>query len=120
MLLKIDVQGSELQVLQGRRPALDLIDEVYCECSFVELYEGQALADEVICHLRDRGFGWSAYTTWFTTERNLPASRLPVSSAGPVRAFESRMCHRLVSRLRCWLMIRLVVVQEAYPTGFAG
>ncbi|MHB8405676.1 MAG: hypothetical protein ACYDCJ_09670 [Gammaproteobacteria bacterium] len=29
---------------------------VYCECSFIELYAGQALADEVIAWLRERGF----------------------------------------------------------------
>ena len=29
---------------------------VYCECSFIEWYAGQALADEVIAWLRERGF----------------------------------------------------------------
>ncbi|EQD68205.1 methyltransferase, FkbM family [mine drainage metagenome] len=36
---------------------LDAFAWVYCECSFVELYAGQALADEVIAWLRERGFG---------------------------------------------------------------
>ena len=55
-LLKIDVQGFELQVLAGCDDVLDRFDWVYAECSFVELYEGQALADEVIAWLRDHGF----------------------------------------------------------------
>jgi FkbM family methyltransferase len=54
-LLKIDVQGLELEVLKGAGRALDLIDEAFIECSFVELYEGQALADEVVAFLLDRG-----------------------------------------------------------------
>lgn len=55
-LLKLDLQGGELDALRGAGKLLESIDDVFVECSFVELYEGQALADEVICHLRDRGF----------------------------------------------------------------
>lgn len=55
-LLKLDLQGGELDALTGADRLLDSIDAVFVECSFVELYEGQALADEVICRLRDRGF----------------------------------------------------------------
>ena len=55
-LLKIDVQGFELGVLQGAGDALDRIDEVYVECSFVELYTGQALADEIVAFLLERDF----------------------------------------------------------------
>lgn len=54
-LLKIDVQGFEFEVLKGATGLLDAVDEVYVECSFVELYVGQRLAAEVIEFLR--GFG---------------------------------------------------------------
>ena len=54
-LLKLDVQGNELDVLRGAGDRLDLIDEVFVECSFVELYIGQAYADDVVCFLRDAG-----------------------------------------------------------------
>ena len=54
-LLKLDVQGYELKALRGCAALLDQFQYVYCECSFVTLYEGQALADEVIAWLRDRG-----------------------------------------------------------------
>lgn len=47
-LLKIDVQGLELEVLKGATETLRRVDEALIECSFVRLYEGQALADEVI------------------------------------------------------------------------
>ena len=47
-LLKIDVQGNELEVLRGAVGTLDLVDEILVECSFVELYRGQARAEEVV------------------------------------------------------------------------
>lgn len=55
-LLKMDVQGYELQALQGCEELLDRFDYVYAECSFIELYEGQGLADGVIAWLRERDF----------------------------------------------------------------
>jgi FkbM family methyltransferase len=53
-LLKIDVQGSELDVLKGAD--LDQVGCVYVESSFVELYTGQALAAQVICYLDEHQF----------------------------------------------------------------
>lgn len=55
-LLKIDVQGYELQVLQGADQALSKFAYIYVECSFQELYENQALAAEVIHFLDLKGF----------------------------------------------------------------
>ena len=54
-LLKIDVQGLELEVLKGGREVLRQVDEALVECSFVELYDGQALADEVIAFMLENG-----------------------------------------------------------------
>jgi FkbM family methyltransferase len=56
VLLKIDVQGGELAVLQGAESILPSIDAVLVEVSFVELYAGQALADEVWHYLRSHNF----------------------------------------------------------------
>lgn len=55
-LLKLDVQGFELEALRGCEDMLDRFAYVYAECSFVELYAGQALADEVVAWLGARGF----------------------------------------------------------------
>lgn len=60
--LKIDVQGSELDVLRGAGALLDRFDWVYAECSFVELYGGQALAGEVATFLAAAGF--TAVASW--------------------------------------------------------
>lgn len=54
-LLKLDVQGYELEVLVGFGDKLRDIDYVYAEVSFVELYVGQRLAHEVIEWLAARG-----------------------------------------------------------------
>jgi FkbM family methyltransferase len=54
-LLKIDAQGGELEVLRGATRLLGDIDAAYIECSFVEFYAGQALADEVIAELLRHG-----------------------------------------------------------------
>jgi FkbM family methyltransferase len=56
VLLKIDVQGYEMQVLSGATASLARVDSVYVELSFVSLYDGQALAPEVIQFLGEQGF----------------------------------------------------------------
>ncbi len=55
-LLKIDVQGAELDVLHGAGAALDAVDEVFVEGSFTELYAGQPLVHEIVSYLAARGF----------------------------------------------------------------
>jgi FkbM family methyltransferase len=56
VLLKIDVQGFELEVLKGATDLLPHIDAIYVEASYVELYEGQALHEEVEHFLTEAGF----------------------------------------------------------------
>ena len=55
-MLKLDVQGFELQALAGCKSLIDNFDYVYCECSFVELYKDQKLAGEVVAYLGALGF----------------------------------------------------------------
>jgi FkbM family methyltransferase len=55
-LLKIDVQGFEIEVLKGCHGLLNSFNFVYCECSFVELYSGQSMACDVVEFLRKEGF----------------------------------------------------------------
>lgn len=55
-LLKLDVQGYELSALKGCERLLAAFRFVYLELSFVELYQGQALADEIVAYLQGRGF----------------------------------------------------------------
>jgi FkbM family methyltransferase len=62
-LLKIDVQGGELDVLKGATGLLDAIDTILVECSFLELYEGQPLADEIVRFLHGRQFRLTSVAT---------------------------------------------------------
>ena len=56
VLLKLDVQGFELEALRGAEALLSNIDEILIELSFVEFYAGQPLSGEVIAHLDARDF----------------------------------------------------------------
>ncbi len=55
-LLKIDVQGTELEVLVGSEEILPLFSAVYIECSYVMLYKKQALAEEIISWMQEHDF----------------------------------------------------------------
>jgi FkbM family methyltransferase len=55
-LLKIDVQGYEYEVLQGIGELTRQIEWIYVETSFVELYTGQRLHDEVAALLEGLGY----------------------------------------------------------------
>ncbi len=55
-LLKIDTQGYEAEVLAGAGELLRDFGALQLEVSFVELYEGQQLAEESVQLLRDHGF----------------------------------------------------------------
>jgi FkbM family methyltransferase len=56
ILVKLDVQGFELAALAGMPKLLAAATYVYVEVSFMELYEGQALAPEVVAWLAQRSF----------------------------------------------------------------
>ena len=56
LLVKLDVQGTELDVLAGMPRLLAAADAVLVEVSFVPLYENQSDASAVVAHLLDAGF----------------------------------------------------------------
>lgn len=55
-MLKLDVQGFEMQALSGCASLISNFDYIYCECSFIELYKGQKLAGDVISYLNSLDF----------------------------------------------------------------
>jgi FkbM family methyltransferase len=55
-LIKLDVQGYELEALKGGIDCLKSAKAVLAEVSFVEFYEGQPLFDDVVRFMADMGF----------------------------------------------------------------
>ncbi|BEI32959.1 FkbM family methyltransferase [Polynucleobacter sp. HIN5] len=55
-MLKLDVQGFEMEALKGCEALIEKFDFIYCECSFIELYSGQKLAYEIIEWLHHHKF----------------------------------------------------------------
>ena len=68
-LLKIDVQGYELETLKGCSKTLPHFSYIYVEASFIELYEGQALAHEVITYLANQNINLlGIYNTFYNNK----------------------------------------------------
>lgn len=55
-LIKVDVQGGELELFRGAGEILSLFNDIFVECSFVELYDGQPLAADVLGFLFSHRF----------------------------------------------------------------
>lgn len=72
ILMKLDVQGAELEVLMGAEQILRFIDAIYCEVSFVELYKGQPRATEIIQYLAQRQFELRGVFNMSTTKEYGP------------------------------------------------
>jgi FkbM family methyltransferase len=58
ILLKIDVQGYEDRVIAGAPNTLSSCKAIIIEVSFLELYEGQALFDQIYETLKTKGFSY--------------------------------------------------------------
>jgi len=57
-LMKIDVQGFEINVLKGTISSLNNIDVIIIETLFVELYESQTQFDDIYSFLVKHNFGY--------------------------------------------------------------
>jgi FkbM family methyltransferase len=58
-LIKIDVQGYELEVLKGAEGALNHAGAILAEMNFLDIHQNVPLADEILHWLRTKG--WVAY-----------------------------------------------------------
>jgi FkbM family methyltransferase len=56
ILLKIDVQGYELEVLKGAKSCLNFIDLIIVETSFYELYQNQPLFNDIFKFLLEKNY----------------------------------------------------------------
>jgi len=54
--INMDVQGYELEVLRGGEKTLNNVDYVYCEVNRGEMYENNAMIDDIDKYLGEYGF----------------------------------------------------------------
>jgi FkbM family methyltransferase len=55
-LIKLDVQGFEIEVLKGAANALSNTEAVLMEVSIIELYQNSPILHEITAFMADRGF----------------------------------------------------------------
>ncbi len=97
-ILKMDVQGSELQVLQGAAGLLraSQIDLIFSEALFAETYAGQSDFNEIWSYLKNYGYVlWDLFPFVHTTLGRLWTANAIFLSA-PIAAQIDR-CHPPVS-----------------------
>jgi FkbM family methyltransferase len=68
VLLKLDVQGFEKEVLKGAMNSLRQIDYLLFETSFVPMYDGEPLFDEMHNFVKDLGFEFIAPVGFLQSE----------------------------------------------------
>jgi len=68
-LLKLDIQGYELEALRGAPECLAAAKAVIAEVSFVEYYDGQCLFHELAYHLAQAGLFLTAFAAVMPTGR---------------------------------------------------
>lgn len=67
-LLKIDVEGAELDVVRGATGMLDQCEAIVCEIALMDRYEGGASVAEKIAFLDDHGF--ALFDIWSGSNHN--------------------------------------------------
>lgn len=55
-LLKVDVQGAELEVLKGATAIMDQFEVIVLECGLIETLIGQPIFHEYVAYLAEQGF----------------------------------------------------------------
>ena len=69
MFVKIDVQGGEMDVLEGLDRALDRVDLIVIEAPFERAYDGAATFDDLYRYLTARGFEYRGALGQLTSPR---------------------------------------------------
>lgn len=69
VFLKIDVQGFEMQVIEGAFQILPKVEGIQMELSLAPLYEGQLLLDEMLKRMAQLGYELHAILPGFTDKR---------------------------------------------------
>jgi FkbM family methyltransferase len=68
VLLKLDVQGFEKEVLKGAADTLQQVDYLLFETSFVPMYDGEPLFDEMHLFVKQLGFEFIGPVGYYQTD----------------------------------------------------
>lgn len=113
--IKLDIQGAELEVLNGAESILKTSLAIEVEVEFSEAYQGQPLFDDVFKHLKFRGFEFIDFLSmhrWspeqFGVGQSVFADVLFMRSPEKV-AYDSKINHGVV--------IKYVAICSVYERG---
>lgn len=70
VLLKLDVQGYEEKVLKGSEKTLEKVKIILTEVSFVELYKGQVLFEDLNNFIKSKGFNFYGCSNLLLNPKN--------------------------------------------------
>ncbi len=65
VMMKLDVQGAERLVLEGSVKTLEIVDVIYSEVNFVELYKDAVLVTDLIVLLKKYNFNFAGIENTF-------------------------------------------------------
>jgi len=71
VLLKLDLQGYELEALRGAAGLLDHVDHILLEVAFDSAYVGEATFDDLYAFVREAGFRFRCPVDVLTDERGV-------------------------------------------------
>jgi hypothetical protein len=103
-VLKIDVEGAELEVLAGAPRSLETTDMVLLEVSFFPLVPGAPQVADVICAMRD--LGWSPYDVYGGHLRPIDGALAQIDMAFVRTESRYRARHEYATREQAELIYR--------------
>ncbi|MDM2928492.1 FkbM family methyltransferase [Citrobacter sp. Cm046] len=113
-LLKIDVQGYELNILQNGKNVLESTSAIHIEVGFIEKYKGQPLFRDIDHFLSEQGFHFHCFTGYGTrTPAGIYANNDPISGVNQWLWSDAVYYHRL-DDIEWWLredrLLRMALV----------
>jgi FkbM family methyltransferase len=96
MLLKVDVQGAEIEVLKGAEQTLYQTEVIVLECSLFKFQEGALELIDVIEYVRERG--WAIYDLFGFRNRPLDGALAQLDVAFVQEKGRFRRSHRWAIR----------------------
>ncbi|MFN5169132.1 MAG: FkbM family methyltransferase [Cyclobacteriaceae bacterium] len=118
--VKLDTQGSELEILESGREVLRETLMVACETEFFEMYENQPRFSEVEQFMRTAGFDLLSldhHSAWSTRE-GIDLTRRKITWADTVFVKSDRYFESLADDLRAQQVKKCAVLLASY--GFFG